>query len=96
MTVKVVALVTINEDQPFALARYLELTTPVLDRVGAEIVARYQLDAEIVGSRPAHTVIVVDYPSRDAVDEVFSSQEYEAAKPFRDQAFSDYMVSVVL
>ena len=96
MTVKVIALVTINEDQPMALAKYLELTTPVLDRVGAKIVERYQLETEVVGERPAQTVIIVDYPSRDDVDEVFSSDEYEAAKPYRDKAFADYVVSVVL
>ena len=96
MTVKVIALVTINEDQPMALAKYLELTTPVLDRVGAEIVERYQLEADVVGDRSARTVILVDYPSREAVDEVFASAEYEAAKPYRDMAFSDYMVSLVL
>ena len=96
MTVKVIALVTINENQAFALAKYLELTTKVLDRVGAKIVERYRLEAEIVGTCPARTVIMVDYPSREAVDEVFSSPEYERAKPYRDQAFADYMVSVII
>jgi len=95
MTVRVIALVTINEDQPLALAKYLEITTPVLDRVGAKITSRYQLDDQIVGTRPAETVIVVEYPNREAVDEVFGSAEYKRAIPFRDIAFSDYRVSMV-
>ena len=94
MTVKVIALVTINEDEAMALAKYLELTTPVLDRVGAKIVERYQLETEVVGEKPAQTVIVVDYPNRAAVDEVFSSDEYLAAIPYRERAFSEYAVSV--
>lgn len=94
MTVKVVALVTINEDEAMALAKYLELTTPVLDRVGAHIVERYQLETDVVGTNRVKTVIVVEYPNRHAVDEVFSSTEYRAAIPYRDLAFSDYTVAV--
>ncbi len=95
MMAKVIALVTINEEQPLALAKYLELTEPVLERVGANIIQRYMLDEEVVSHRPAKTIIVVDYPSRDAIDEVFSSREYEPAIPFRDVAFSTYSVHAV-
>lgn len=94
MTVKVVALVTINEDEAMALAKYLELTAPVLDRVGAKIVERYQLDTDVVGTNETKTVIVVEYPDKDAVDAVFSSDEYRAAIPYRDLAFSNYTVAV--
>ena len=94
MTVKVVALVTINENEAMALAKYLDLTTPLLDRVGAKIVERYQLDKDVVGATRVRTVVVVEYPSRDAVDEVFSSPEYRAAVPYRDLAFSDYSVAI--
>lgn len=95
MTVRLIALVTINEDQPMALAKYLEITTPVLDRVGAKITSRYQLEDQIVGKRPAQTVIVVEYPTRQAVEDVFGSAEYKRAIPFRDIAFSEYRVSMI-
>jgi len=95
MKAKVIALVTINEDQTQALAKYLELTVPVLERVGAKITERYILEEEIVGDKPAETVVIVDYPSRAAIDEVFSSSEYKQAAPFRDKAFSTYSIHVV-
>ena len=95
MKVRVIALVTINEDQPLALAKYLEITEPVLERVGAKIVARYKIEEEVVGDKPAETIIVVDYPSRAAIDEVFTSNEYKQAVPFRDTAFSTYSIHVV-
>ena len=94
MSVTVVALVSINEDQPFALARYLELTEPVLKRVGGKIVQRYFLDEE-PGQRPAKTIIVVEYPDRGAVDEVFASVEYAQAIRYRDAAFSEYTIHIV-
>ena len=94
MTAKVIAMVTINEDQPQALAKYLELTEPVLERVGAKITERFKIREEIVGEKPAETIIIVDYPSRTAIDEVFSSSEYMQAAPFRDAAFSTYSIHV--
>ena len=92
--VRVFALVTFNEDQALSLARYLEITEPLLERSGARIVERFNLEEDIVGDRPAKQVIVVEYPSREAVDAVFSSPEYASAKPFRDAAFSTYSVHI--
>ena len=94
MTVVVLALVTLNEDEPQALAKYLELTEPVIQRVGGRIANRYQVEG-IVGEEPARTVVIVEYPSKEAVDHVFSSPEYEAAKPYRDIAFSSYSVNLL-
>lgn len=95
MTVKVIALVTINEDAPRALARYLEVTTPLLEEVGARITQRFEIGEGVVGDVPGQTVLVVDYPDRAAVDRVFGSAAYAAVRPIRDRAFLDYSVSVV-
>ncbi len=91
-SVKIFAMVTFNETQAHALAKYLEITEPLLARSGAKIVERLCLEDEIVGDRPAQSVIIVEYPDRDAVNQVFSSEEYAAAIPFRDAAFSTYSV----
>ena len=95
MTVQVIALVTINEDEPIALAKYLETTAPLLEEAGARIVQRFDIGEAVVGGVPAQTVIVVDYPDRDAVDRVFQSDVYRDVRPYRDKAFRDYKVSVV-
>lgn len=94
MTVTVVALVSINEDEPFALGEYFRITGPLLERAGAEIVNRFTVNEVVVGHRPAKTVLIVKYPSREAVESVFGSAEYEAVKPIRDRAFLEYHVSV--
>lgn len=95
MTVTVVGLLSINEDQPVALAKYLALVEPVLERVGARIIQRYEIEKEVVGKKPAEMVVIVEYPDYDAVSSVFSSAEYEQAKPYRDLAFSTYSVNIM-
>lgn len=95
MTVTVIALVTINEDQPYALARYLDATMPLLEAVGARIVRRFRVEETVVGKRPAQTMIVVEYPDREAVDRVFQSETYRGIHDLRDIAFSHYSVSIV-
>lgn len=94
MAVTVVALVTVNDDEPWALGEYFRVTGPLLERAGAEIVKRFTVNEVVVGHRPAKTVVIVKYPSRAAVESVFGSPEYQAIKPVRDRAFSDYHVSI--
>lgn len=92
--VTVIGLVSVNEDQAYALGKYLEITEPLLASVGARIVDRYVLESQVVGNGQVQTVVVVEYPSKEAVDRVFHSSEYERAIPFRDKAFAEYSVHV--
>ncbi len=95
MTVTLIAMVTINEDNPMALARYLEVTQPLMEHAGAKIIQRFQIGKAVMGHSKAKTVILAEYPSPEAVDLVFQSKEYDAIKPVRDQAFSSYDISMV-
>lgn len=94
MTVKVIALVSINDDEPLALAEYFRVTTPLLEKVGAKVESNFTINEVVVGHRPAKMVIIVNYPSRAAVEAVFNSPEYQALIPTRDLAFTEYSVTV--
>lgn len=94
MSVKVIALVTINDDEPMALASYLAATGPLLEAVGAKMIQRFLVQEAVVGNKPAQSVMIVEYPNRQAVDAVFNSQVYKDIVPIRDRAFSTYNVSV--
>lgn len=94
MTTTVLAMVTINEDEPQALARYLEVTGRLMKRANANIVQRFQVNEVVIGEA-SKTIIIVEYPNRDAINLVFQSEEYKALKPTRDKAFSSYDISVV-
>jgi uncharacterized protein (DUF1330 family) len=93
--VTVIALLTIAEDQPMALAEYLGATMPLLERVGARIVRRFCLTEMVVGAGAVQSVVMVEYPSREAVDQVFGSPEYAAIRRVRDRAFLTYQISIV-
>lgn len=93
--VTVLAFVTVDEDAPEALAAYLNATDPLLRRAGAQIVKRFAITDVVVGSHPARTVVMVNYPSREAVESVFGSPEYAAITPLRDRAFTDYSITIV-
>lgn len=93
--VTVLAFVTIAEDAPEALAAYLKVTQPLLERVGARIVKRFAINDIVVGQRPAQMVVMVEYPSREAVDLVFGSAEYASVVHHRDRAFPDYAITII-
>lgn len=95
LPVTVVALVSVNDDAPHALARYFAVTTPLLEKAGAKIVQRFLVSEDLVGAKPAQSMIIVEYPSREAVSLVFDSPEYQGIIEDRDKAFSTYQVSLV-
>ena len=93
--VTVLAFVTISEDAPDALAAYFRVTDPLLKQAGAHIVKRFAVNDVVVGSNPSQTVVIVEYPSREAVNSVFNSPEYAAVRETRDGAFSTYAITSV-
>jgi uncharacterized protein (DUF1330 family) len=67
----------------------------LLKRAGARIVKRFSVNDVVVGQKPAQTVVMVEYPSREAVDLVFGSAEYASAIEHRSRAFLDYAITIV-
>ena len=95
MTVTVFAMLTVNDDNPQALAKYFEITGPLLEAAGARILQRFEIHDVIVGETPAKSVVIVEYPDMEALKSVFESTEYKAITEIRDAAFLTYQVSVV-
>lgn len=95
MAVQVIALVTVNDDEPLALAQYIAATTPLMEQAGGRVLRRFSVNEVVVGHKPAKLVIIIEYPSREAVDMVFNSQVYSDIVPTRDLAFLEYHVSIV-
>lgn len=93
--VTVFAFVTLNEANPRALAEFLRMTAPVMQRAGARVVKRFSILEPVLGRPPYSTVIVIEYPDRAALDMVLSSEDYVRAMPTRDIAFSRYSLTIV-
>lgn len=96
LSIYVVARIEINPDEPIALAAYLSATGPLLEAAEAKIVGEYTLSEAISGGGSGATIMVVRYPTRDAVNKVFLSEEYRRVMPARDRAFKIYEVSIAI
>lgn len=94
MTVTVIAQISVNEAAPDKLAAYFKVTTPLLARVGAKIVTRFDVHETVIGQGGAKSIVVVEYPDREAVLNVFNSPEYQSIKKLRDEAFYSYQISI--
>jgi uncharacterized protein (DUF1330 family) len=95
MSVTVLVLVSVNDDEPMALAQYLEAKTRLLEGVGARIARRFSINEAVVGHRPARMALLIEYPSSTALREVVESPDYAYVKQFREQAFLEYGASIV-
>lgn len=94
MPITVIALTTVNPDAIEALNIYLETTRPLLEAAGAEIVQGFEISETIVGETLPERVMIVRYPSRAAVDQVFQSPAYQAIIPVRERAFLRYQIGI--
>ena len=93
--IQVVASLTINPDEPEALQRYFDTAMPLIEKVGAKVTQKIELGEAVIGDTPAKILMLVDYPSYDAVDAVFKSEEYLSIVGDRDRAFAKYNVCIV-
>lgn len=95
MSVFVIACLTVNPDAPEAYQQYLTATAPLLEQAGAKITQHFPVGDVVVGDRMAETMMVVEYPSLDAMHGLFQSEVYTAVIPIRDKAFITYNVSII-
>ncbi|MFZ3584473.1 DUF1330 domain-containing protein, partial [Loktanella sp. DJP18] len=95
MNVIVLALVAVNDDEPQALALYLDVIGRLIAAAGARMISRFPVTKVGIGRIPAPLVILVEYPDRKAVDLVIQSDVYKAIGPIRDRAFSSFNMAIV-
>ena len=93
--IQVIASLTINPDESDALARYHEATTPLIEKAGARIVQQLELEDPVVGEMPGKILMMIEYPSQEALEGVFNSAEYKSIIPYREKAFLEYNICIV-
>ncbi|MEM0949507.1 MAG: DUF1330 domain-containing protein [Pseudomonadota bacterium] len=82
-----VSIGTPNPDAPEALQKYATEAPPLLMAGGAKPKVKAKLVERLVGANSAGTLFVAEFPSAQAVHDVFSSDAYQALVPVRDRAF---------
>lgn len=95
MTVKVIAITTVNPREPEALQEYLSRVAPLIESVGAKMLERYETQRTIVGNSMPQFVTLMEYPDEYAVEKVFGSDEYAGLKEVRHKAFTHYQIALV-
>ena len=93
--VQVVASLSINPDEPEAVATYFGVAMPLIEKVGAKVLQKIEVGEPVVGEQPSELVMLVEYPSYEDVERVFKSPEYQAIIPMREKAFLKYNVCIV-
>lgn len=93
--IQVVASLTINPTEPKALQAYFDVAMPLIEKVGAKLVQKIEIGDPVVGDKLSSILMLVDYPSHEAVEAVFDSPEYKSIIPMRKRAFLKYNVCIV-
>ena len=92
---QVLASLTMNPEQPDAVSAYFETALPLIEAAGGKVIQRLELGDQLVGSARGSLLLLVQYPSRDAIERVFASEAYQKIIPIRDIAFLHYNVSII-
>ncbi len=89
MTDKTTLVVTSvpNPDQPDAIEAYVQGVMPLLLGLGGVLVKRMRVTDVKHGEQRFAVMLVMDFPSKDALIEMFDGDAYKALIPARDKAF---------
>ena len=84
---------TPNPAEMESVQSYLKGVMPLLIGAGGALVKRLKV-AKIVNGRPSGMVLVMDFPSEEAVEELFASDAYQALVETRDTGFSEMNILI--
>jgi uncharacterized protein (DUF1330 family) len=89
MTTKTTIVVTavFNPDHMQAAQEYMQRAIPMLIDGGGEIIRRVKVTRSVIGENKNSAFLVMDFPSENAVDAIFSSEAYAEIIPLRDMGF---------
>lgn len=73
-----------NPDEAEALQQYQKEAGPMFMAAGGQPARRLRLKSLIAGE-PFGILLLMDFPSTEAIEKVFDSEEYKAIIPLRDK-----------
>ena len=93
MSATLVVTGTPNPSELDAVQAYLKGVMPMLMSAGGTLVKRLNV-AKVVNGRPSGMVLVMDFPTEEAVAELFASDEYSGLVETRDKGFSEMNILI--
>ena len=88
MSATLVVTGTPNPSEMEAVQVYLKGVMPLLMGAGGKLVKRLKV-SKVVNGRPSGMVLVMDFPSEEAVTDLFASDAYQGLVETRDKGFSE-------
>ena len=88
-----VVTATPNPNEMESVQSYLKGVFPLLLSAGGRLVKRLKVNEVIHGNRSGMT-LVMDFESVEAINTLFSSEEYASLVPVRDQGFTEMNILV--
>lgn len=77
----------VNPAETAALEQYSTQATALFKAAGATPLGRYRLVEPVLGDRHPTLVVMMEFPSDQAIREVFASEAYQQLTPEREKAF---------
>jgi len=95
MTITAFFTVVPNPDAGEALQAYTEKASPMLAAAGGTNGRRVKIGDAVVGEQPGFAMaMMMDFPSRRALEGVFASDAYKDVLPLREAAFASFTCTV--
>ena len=69
--------------------KYSDNTMPLLKQRGAKLIYRGNGRMTVIGGESWDTIVIVEYPSRDAFFDMVGSEEYQKGVHWRTEALED-------
>ncbi|PIB27679.1 DUF1330 domain-containing protein [Maribacter sp. 4G9] len=85
--VELITIGLINQDDKEALDLYLKKIDEFYSKLGAKVVAEYQVNITVLGNKKADFITIVEFPNKSAVENLFYGEEYIKILPYRNKAF---------
>jgi uncharacterized protein (DUF1330 family) len=84
-----------NPEYQKEMKEYQGIAGPLLLQEGGEIILRNKVTKVIAGESQTQMIILAQYPTREAIERIFNSDEYKTIIPLRDKGFSqiDILIS---
>lgn len=78
----------LNPNEKEAFAYYSEHSSLLFKNAGATPVGKYKVAQNIVGDKKLHVVVIMEFPSSQAIIDVFESEAYKKLLPYREKSFT--------
>jgi uncharacterized protein (DUF1330 family) len=78
-----------NSNEREAFTYYSENSSRIFKNAGGKLVAKYKVMQNIIGDKNLQVVVILEFPTDQAIRDVFESEAYKKLLPFRNKAFTE-------